>query len=151
MAETLQAEMENRDITISACTALEEACRSADLICCATMSHEALIRGAWLGPGSHLDLVGSFRPDMCEADKDAICDNVVFVDTEAAAIEAGELVGLSRFVKGNLSQLLSGERPRRRNLTDITVFKSVGCALADLATAQLVYEKLIGQSDLKDS
>ena len=87
---------------------------------------------------------------MCEVDKDDICDNVVFVDTEAAAIEVGEVVGLSRFVQGNLSQLLSGERPRRRNLTDITVFKSIGCALVNLATTRLVYEKFIGQSNLKN-
>ena len=71
---------------------LAEAAAAADIITCATLSPEPLVRGAWLKPGAHLDLVGSYRPDMRETDDDAIRRARVFVDTEAALHEAGDIV-----------------------------------------------------------
>ncbi len=76
-----------------AVTALEDAVRRADIVVCATLAHDPLIQGDWLGPGTHLDLVGSFAPDMREADDAAMRRARIYVDTRDGALaEAGELV-----------------------------------------------------------
>jgi ornithine cyclodeaminase len=124
---------------------LERAVRRADIICCATLATEPLIRGKWLLPGQHLDLVGAFRPDMSEADTDAVMRAQVYVDTLAGATaEAGEIVqamqsGLLRRsdILGDLFSLTRGTCPGRQSDDAITLFKSVGNALEDLAAAEL--------------
>jgi ornithine cyclodeaminase len=126
-------------------TDLEAAVRAAHIISSATTSKEPLVQGAWLAPGTHLDLVGSFRPDMREADDDAVQRANVVVDTYAGALaEAGELVqaiergAIARgHVRAELAQVLRGERKGRSSDDEITLFKSVGTALEDLAAAQL--------------
>lgn len=138
LAEALSKELAGK--TVVGCVDLESAARSADVISCATLSEKPLVLGCWLKPGAHLDLVGSFTPSMKECDEDAIRKGRVYIDTWAASQEAGELQdGVS--IEGTLSQLASGEKPGRQHTNEITVFKSVGCALVDLATAQLVYER----------
>ncbi|KAI5062730.1 hypothetical protein GOP47_0023269 [Adiantum capillus-veneris] len=128
---------------VSACTDLEAVTRNADIICCATLSEKPLVQGSWLKPGTHLDLVGSFAPNMRECDEDAIRQATVVMDTPEALQEAGELVGHVDVATGTLSELIRGEKQGRLHTdTSFTVFKSVGCALVDLAAAQLVYEKL---------
>jgi len=125
---------------------LEAACREARLISCATTSTEPLMRGAWLTPGTHLDLVGGFKPHMREADDEAVARARIVVDTHAGAgAEAGDLVQpLQRgvitrdAVLGELAELLRGDCVGRRSPQDITLFKSVGTALEDLAAARLV-------------
>lgn len=125
---------------------LEPAVRRAHLVCCATTSTEPLVRGAWLAPGTHLDLVGGFRRDMREADDAAVAASQVVVDTYAGALaEAGDLVqplaaGLidRRHIRAELAELLRGERPGRQGPAAITLFKSVGTALEDLAAAAAV-------------
>jgi ornithine cyclodeaminase len=125
---------------------LEAGCREAWLISCATTSTEPLVRGAWLAPGTHLDLVGGFKPHMREADDEAVARACIVVDTHAGAgAEAGDLVQpLQRgvitrdAVLGELAELLRGDCVARRSPQDITLFKSVGTALEDLAAARLV-------------
>ena len=125
---------------------LEAACRKARLISCATTSTEPLVRGFWLTPGTHLDLVGGFKPHMREADDEAVARARIVVDTHAGAgAEAGDLVQpLQRgvitrdAVLGELAELLRGDCVGRRTPEDITLFKSVGTALEDLAAARLV-------------
>lgn len=125
---------------------LEAEVRAADIVCCATTSTVPLLRGAWLAPGTHLDLVGGFRPDMREADDAAIARARVVVDTRAGALaEAGDLVQAigrgvitASHVVADLAELLAGRAVGRRSDDEVTLFKSVGSALADLATAQLV-------------
>jgi len=125
---------------------LEAATRTAQIVCCATTSTEPLVHGAWLAPGTHLDLVGSFRRDMREVDDEAVQRARVVVDTYAGALaEAGDLTqplergAIAReHVVAELAELLRGERTGRRNDDEITLFKSVGTALEDLAAAQLV-------------
>lgn len=113
---------------------LAEEAAGADLISCATLATEPLIRGAWLRPGTHLDLVGSYRPTMREADGEAVRDAAVWVDSPTALSEAGELVGLGMGdIAGTLADLCRGERVASGVSS---VFKSVGTALADLAAAQ---------------
>lgn len=123
---------------------LERAVAGADIVTCATLAREPLIRGAWLQPGTHLDLVGGFTPDMREADDEAIARASVYVDTEAATREAGDIVQPLRSgvltpprIAGDLSALCRGECAGRRDPGEITLFKSVGSALEDLAAAQL--------------
>ena len=125
---------------------LEDAVRAAHIVCCATTSREPLVREAWLAPGTHLDLVGGFRPDMREVDDAAVARAHVVVDTlEAALAEAGDLVQpLARGVIGaghvaaDLGMLVRGRVVGRPDAGALTLFKSVGTALADLAAAELV-------------
>lgn len=131
---------------------LEAAARSADIISCATLSTAPLIQGAWLKAGSHLDLVGAFNKDMRESDDEAVQRASLFVDTRAGAFaEAGDLLqplaaGLiaREDIKAELSELVTGALPGRKSETEITLFKSVGAALEDLAGAILAYETVSG-------
>jgi ornithine cyclodeaminase len=128
---------------------LRTAVGRADLITSATTSREPLIRGAWLREGTHVDLVGGFRRDMREADDAAILRARVIVDTYAGALsEAGDLtqpiacgVITREHVVAELAQLLRGEVRGRLTPQDITIFKSVGTALEDLAAASLVVSR----------
>ncbi len=114
----------------------------ADIISCATLSTVPLIQGAWLRPGTHLDLIGAFTPAMREADEAAMRGARVFVDTLAALHEAGELAGLrEENVCGTLQTLCQGG-PGRSCANEVTAFKSVGTALEDLAAATLVSEQM---------
>ena len=129
---------------------LAAAAQSADVISCATLSQAALIHGAWLRPGCHLDLVGAFRPDMREADDAALARARVFVDTRAGALsEGGDLVQAIAGgamtpddVVADLAALVRGDDPGRRTAEEITAFKSVGAALEDLAAARLAAQRL---------
>ena len=134
---------------------LPDCVRDADIISCATMSSEPIIKGEWLQAGVHLDLVGAFRPDMREADDEAIKKSLVFVDTRAGALaEAGDLtqaIASGAFkadqVQAEFSELCSKKHTGRNQLTNsdqqITLFKSVGAAREDLAAAILAYEKYL--------
>jgi ornithine cyclodeaminase/alanine dehydrogenase-like protein (mu-crystallin family) len=131
---------------------LEGAARSADIISCATLSHSPLIRGAWLKHGAHLDLVGAFKKDMRESDDEAVLRATLFVDTrDGAFAEAGDLLqpleaGLITRddIKAELAELVTGALPGRQSEGEITLFKSVGAALEDLAGAILAYETVAG-------
>ncbi|KAF9619449.1 hypothetical protein IFM89_007024 [Coptis chinensis] len=119
---------------------LEEVVGLGDIISCATSSDIALVMGEKLKEGAHLDLVGSFTPAMRECDDEAIKRGRVFVDCEAALVEAGELVGafergvISRDdICGTLVDLINGEKMGRGSAEEITVFKSVGSAVADIS------------------
>jgi alanine dehydrogenase len=146
-AQGLATQLRSEGIDASARTDLAAAVAEADLICCATTATEAPLRGEWLTPGAHLDLVGGFRPDMRELDDAGIarCAPIV-VDTRAGALaEAGDLVQpLARGVitptriSGELAELLRGECAARTGDDQITLFKSVGTALEDLAAASMV-------------
>jgi ornithine cyclodeaminase len=104
------------------------------------------VPGSRLAPGTHVDLVGSFRPDMREADSEVLVRARVFVDSrEGALAEAGELlhaIAQGRWsadrIEADLAALCRGEAPGRTSPPEITLFKAVGTALADLATASLV-------------
>lgn len=119
-----------------------------DIVSCATSSETPLVKGVELKVGAHLDLVGSFQHSMRECDDEAIRRGRVFIDNEAALVEAGELVGaiergvITRAdIVGDLVELIKGEKVvGRRDSKEITVFKSVGSAGVDLLSAQLVYE-----------
>lgn len=126
---------------------LAGAVAQADIVSCATLATEALVAGACLCPGSHLDLIGSFTPQMREADDACFAGATVFVDTEEAVLKSGDLLGplsrgvlLAADIRGTLADLCRGKIPGRLHGDRRTVFKSVGTALEDLAAAVLVYE-----------
>ena len=144
----------SRRLKAQATSDLEGAVRGADVISCATLSQEPLVRGEWLREGAHLDLVGGFTPEMREADDAAIDRARVFVDTYAGAFkEAGDIVqpirsGLitEKSIAGDLAELTQGRVAGRRFHNQITLFKSVGTAIEDLAGAILVFETMLGGS-----
>jgi len=126
---------------------LEGEARQADLISCATLSREPLVHGRWLKRTAHLDLVGAFNLSMREADDEALQRAHVFIDTEAALHEGGDVAVAIRAgtyeaskVSGTLAGLCRGEYDTAAERDDLTVFKSVGTALEDLAAAMLVWK-----------
>jgi ornithine cyclodeaminase len=151
-AARLAHRLDRRTLKVRPTTDLEGAVRGAHVISCATLATEPLIRGHWLPLGVHLDLVGGFRPTMREADDEVVRRARVFVDTrEGALAEAGDLVQpiaagvLDRDdIAGDLFELCRGTRAGRRYHDQITLFKSVGTALEDLAAAQLALERARG-------
>lgn len=137
------------DCPINACNDLPSAVATADIISCATTATLPIIKGQWLQPGTHLDLVGAFRPDMREVDDVAIQRCNLFVDTPAAIKEAGELcipmqsgVITPQDIQADLSALSRNTHPGRNNDQELTLFKSVGTAVEDLAAAQLAADYL---------
>ena len=149
-AAKLAHRLDRRNLKVAATTDLANAVRGAHVVCCATLSTAPLIEGHWLPLGVHLDLVGAFRPDMREADDECLRRARVFVDTRAGALtEAGDIVqplraGLLREddIAGDLFDLARGSRAGRRYHDQITLFKSVGTAIEDLAAAQLALDNL---------
>ncbi len=124
----------------------------ADTISCATMSTEPLVLGDWLRPGQHVDLMGAFKPTMRETDDRAVQVADVYCDTfDGAMKEGGDLAqplesgALKREeVLADLFALTRGGHPGRGSDDDITLFKSTGAALEDLAAAILAYERSEG-------
>jgi len=150
-ASRMAAELSADGCSVRASTQLEEAVRQADVVSCATLATEPVIRGAWLQPGSHLDLIGGFTPQMREADDDCFKGSALYVDTVEALQKAGDLLGpMARGVfaptdvAGTLEALCRAQAAGRQSDQSRTVFKSVGTALEDLAAAILVYESAAG-------
>ena len=147
-AERLALSLNIKGKEILAKNDLKEALNVADVISCATLSQKPLIMGDWIKPGQHLDLVGAFTPDMAEADSKAIAMSKVVVDTyEGALSESGELINALKeghikkeHILSDLRELVLEEKNIRKDSNDITLFKSVGTALEDLAAAELVIE-----------
>ena len=130
---------------------VEAGAAGADIISSATPAEEPLLRGAWVGPGTHVDLVGAYKPTMCEADTELVAKaNQVFVDTvDGARDEAGDLIQAERAgvfsfeeLAGDLYRMSSGDASLRRGPNEITLFKSVGTGLQDLAAAELCLQNL---------
>ncbi len=127
---------------------LQAAVEGADIVSAATLSTVPLIQGAWLRPGVHVDLVGAFNMTMREADDLALTRARIFIDTPAALTEGGDVAQAlaSRAlapsaVVADLAALGRGA-PGRRDDSEITLFKSVGAAIEDLAAAALVWRRL---------
>ncbi len=146
-AEALAAQLRAEGWNAQAAPDLEAAVRQADIVSCATLATAPLVRGEWLASGSHLDLIGSFTPAMCEADAQCFEGARTFIDTPEALHKAGDLLDAiaagtlqADAVQGTLAQLCRGERPGRAGPEERTVFKAVGSALEDLTAATLVWQ-----------
>jgi len=129
---------------------LEAAVREADIVSCATLSATPLVRGKWLKKGAHLDLVGAYTPKMRESDDDCVRRARVYVDTRLGAPkEGGDIVqplkkGILKKtgIRGDLYDLCRGKAKGRTKANEITLFKSVGASVEDLAAAMLVWRNL---------
>ncbi len=152
MLETLREAGIDPAVELSVAVDLAVAAAQADIICCATTSKEPLVRLSCIKPGTHIDLVGGFRPDMREADDALVANARLFVDTfDGALAEAGDLVQPMKAghitrerVLAELKCLASRRHPGRNNDLEITLFKSVGTAIEDLAAAQLAWQVIRG-------
>ena len=149
-AEKVAAELRAAGLPAEAASDLEAELGQADIVSSATISQRPLVRGALLKAGAHVDLVGGFTPDMREADDDAVRRARVFVDTRAGAMkEAGDIVkplasGVWKEagIVAELAELARGQKKGRQSAEEITLFKSVGAALEDLAAGIAVYRAL---------
>ncbi|RAI92182.1 ornithine cyclodeaminase family protein [Algoriphagus yeomjeoni] len=146
--EEFVKELKSQGILAEGVTNLEEASRMADVISCATLSKTAIIKGEWIKPGTHLDLIGSHKPTTRETDDDSIRKSSIFVDSRAGALhETGELalpiadrIITEADIKADIVELVKGNHEGRSSRQEITLFKSAGLAIEDLAAALLVYK-----------
>ncbi|MCA3556419.1 ornithine cyclodeaminase family protein [Aestuariivirga sp.] len=147
--QALAAQLAQHGLEAHSVTDPEAAVRLSDIVTCVTTSTVPIVRGAWLKPGAHVDLAGAFKPGMRETDGDVVARSSVYVDTRGGALaEAGDLLqardeGKFDFahVKGDLFDLCRGKVHGRTSDSEITLFKSAGTAIEDLATAIMLYQK----------
>lgn len=149
-AEKLANEMNDMGLAVSVATNLEDAVRAADIISTATMTKTPILKGEWVREGTHVDLIGAYRPDMREGDDELIKKGRLFVDARKTTIgEIGELImpmanGVitEKDVLGDLNDLCKGA-PARQSSKDITVYKNGGGAHLDLMTGAMIVNKLM--------
>lgn len=153
-AERFAAEMRERfGVRVSVAASAERAVRGADVICTVTGSTTPVLEGAWLAPGAHLNAVGAARPDWRELATDAVRRARLFVDSrEGALSEAGDVVGPIRegaitdgHVVAEIGEVFTGRHPGRESDEEITLFKSLGMAVEDVATARFAYARAQAQ------
>jgi alanine dehydrogenase len=144
------------NIEVGAAESLEEALPRADIVTCATRAESPIIAGKLLKNGSFVDLVGSFSPSAREADDDVVLRARIFVDTrEGTLAEAGDLIDpinrgviAAADIEGSLAELVRGEVRGRSHADEITLFKSVGSAIEDLAAARMIVQRVPIQTGL---
>ncbi len=153
-AQALVDQLRSQGLDAQVAHDLRAAAEQADIISCATLSSTPLVQGAWLAPGTHLDLIGSFTPAMRESDGVCFARGRVFVDTEEALLKSGDVLQATAeahfdpaHLQATLAELCRGVHPGRGGPAEITVFKSVGTALEDLAAAALVLGERPGGTD----
>ncbi|NNF35121.1 MAG: ornithine cyclodeaminase family protein [Saprospiraceae bacterium] len=142
-------------ITVKPIVDLDDIIPQVDIISAATMAKEPLIKGELVSEGTHIDLVGSYKPDMREADDNLILKSEIYVDTiEGATKESGDIViPLSKGIinaadiKGELATLCNGSVNGRNSTDEITFFKSVGYALEDLVAGEYFYQKWLTENE----
>jgi ornithine cyclodeaminase len=140
---------EGSAFTIAACSSAEEAVRDAHVVCTTTSSSEPVLRGEWLAPGTHVNAVGACTPRARELDSAAVKRARLFVDSRLSALnEAGDIITPIQegeitpdHVVAELGELVAGTKSGRRSPEEITLFKSLGLAVEDIAAAQLLVER----------
>jgi ornithine cyclodeaminase len=137
------------EVPLVACATAADAARGADLIVTATSATAPVLQGDWIADGAHINAVGAPRPDWRELDTAAVARARVFVDSRAGALtESGDLlvpiaegaIGKDH-IRGEIGEVLAGRAPGRTNAAEITLFKSLGMAVEDVATAHWVYAR----------
>lgn len=141
--------LERHGVTIEVRESAQAAVDGADLVCTVTASREPVLRGAWLAEGAHVNAVGAALPTARELDSEAVRRSLLFVDRrESALAEAGDVlipqaegvIGAGH-IRGELGEVLMGAVAGRERASDITLFKSLGLAIEDVAAARHIYEK----------
>jgi alanine dehydrogenase len=129
---------------VDAAASAEAAVRGADVVVTATTSPMPVLFGEWLAPGVHINAVGAPRSDWRELDDEALRRVKVYVDSrEAAAKESGDVIAAGE-IFAEIGAVAAGTRPGRQSDEEVTLFKSLGLAVEDVATAELVYRKVLG-------
>lgn len=149
-ARRLAGKLELEGVSVAHSDNLERAVRSADIISCATLARQPLIHGDWLRPGTHLDLVGAFTPDMREADDACFATCTVFVDSRGTTVhDVGEIMipisnGIisEEDIVADLYDLCRGNHPGRQDADEITLFKNGGGGHLDLMTSKFLLERI---------
>jgi alanine dehydrogenase len=130
-----------RRFSVRATASAEEAVRGADVVVTATTSKTPVHFGEWLSPGTHINAVGAPRPDWRELDDETLRHARIYVDSREAALkESGDVIAAGR-IFAEVGEVVTGAKPGRQSAEEITLFKSLGLAVEDVATADLIYRK----------
>ena len=143
-----ERESSRTGLTVEAVGTAEEAVAGADLICTTTTANEPVVLGGWVAPGAHINAVGAYNPATRELDSELVARSRLYADRrESLLSEAGEFLiprSEGRFgdehIVGEIGEVLTGRAPGRTSPDQITLFKSLGIAIEDLASAHRVYE-----------
>jgi alanine dehydrogenase len=127
-----------QEFNVHAARSAEEAVRGADIIVVATSAITPVLRGEWLAPGVHINAVGATRPNWRELDDEVLRQSTIYVESREAALkESGDIIAADKELI-ELGEVIAGRRAGRRSADQITLFKSVGVAVEDIVTAELV-------------
>ena len=132
-----------KEFGVRAVATAEEAVRGADIVVVATSSQTPVLSGAWLAPGTHINAVGAPRPTWRELDDEALRKARLYVEQrEAATLESGDVIASGKIV-AEIGEVVAGRKPGRQSPDEITLYKSVGVAVQDVVSADLVYKKAL--------
>jgi ornithine cyclodeaminase/alanine dehydrogenase-like protein (mu-crystallin family) len=130
---------------VRATSSAEEAVRGADVVVTATTSKAPVLFGEWLSPGAHINAVGAPRPDWRELDDEALRRAQVYVDSRESALkESGDVIAAGEIL-AEVGEVVAGTKPGRQSTEEVTLFKSLGLAVEDVATAELVCRKAVDE------
>ena len=130
-----------KEHSVKVAASAEEAVRGADVIIVATASTTPVLMGEWLSRGAHINAVGATRPNWRELDDATLRVSQIFVESrEAAMQESGDVIAAGK-ISAEIGEVIAGQKPGRQSEDEITLFKSVGVAVEDVAAADLVYRK----------
>jgi ornithine cyclodeaminase/alanine dehydrogenase-like protein (mu-crystallin family) len=130
-----------KEHSVKVAASAEETVRGADVIVVATASTTPVLMGEWLSRGAHINAVGATRPNWRELDDATLRVSQIFVESrEAAMQESGDVIAAGK-ISAEIGEVIAGQKPGRQSEDEITLFKSVGVAVEDVAAADLVYRK----------
>jgi len=136
-----------REFGVTAASSAEDAVRGADVIVVATAATTPVLLGDWISPGAHINAVGATRPNWRELDDSLLRKARIYVDSrEAAGKESGDIIA-AREIVGEIGEVIAGSKSGRTSDEQITLFKSVGVAIEDVAAADLVYRRALARQD----
>lgn len=153
-AAVFKDEMELKfNISITVCSNTKEAVFDADIICTVTSSKQPILKGAWVKEGAHVNAIGACQPNDRELDSELVKKSKLYVDSVVSAQnESGDyLIPLKEgvieqnHIKGEIGELLINKSTGRASETEITIFKSLGLAIEDIAAANFIYEEIVGR------
>ena len=151
-AERVRQELESEvGVDIEVVSSAEDTVRGADLVVTVTTAKEPVLELEWLKPGAHINAVGSHRPDLREIDGTTLARSKVVVDSrEAVMAECGDILLAIKeksitenSIHAEIGEVLAGTKPGRTSADEITLYKSVGIAIQDVAAAHLIYHKAL--------
>jgi len=136
---------------VRATSSAEEAVRGADVVVTATTSKVPVLFGEWLSPGAHINAVGAPRPDWRELDDEVLRRARIYVDSrEAAFKESGDVIAAGEAF-AEIGEVVTEAKPGRQSAEEVTLFKSLGLAVEDVATADLVYGKGVNTAPAEEA